>query len=260
MRRLHGGWLAAPLLLLATGCGTSGADAAPPTSLTPPPALVAERAVEGEVASVAPSGEGLRVLVVAVDGANAPGLDAAVTALLGRPELNVVAVAPGVDATRDHRTMSGFPVRGLSGGIEHILDGNDGLDERPDLVVIGITSASVVGASVRSSAAASVAELAQSRGVPSMVVGGDGGDVDYAAAALQLSELFDFELDQILEGDAPWVLAVPRCAGGTVRERLRLPLGDTGVNGPVDCLDDQPLAPGDASEAHARGHATLSQF
>lgn len=260
MRRLHGGWLAAPLLLLATGCGSSGADAAPPTSLTPPPALVAEREVAGDNASVAPAREGLRVLVVAVEGANAAGLDAAVTALLGRPELNVVAVAPGVDATREHHTMSGFPVRGLSGGIEHILDGTDGLDQRPDLVVIGITSSSVVGASVRSSTAASVADLAHRRGVASMVVGGDGSDVDYAAAALQLSELFDFELDQILDGGAPWVLAVPSCAGGTVRERLRLPLGDTAAAGPVDCLDDQPLAPVDAAEAHARGHATLSQL
>lgn len=261
MRRPNGGWLAAPLLLLATGCGIGDASATPPpTSLTPPPALVAERASNAEQSpDVVAAPDALRVLVVAVDGAETAGLDAAITTLLGRPGLDVVAVAPGIDAAGELATMSGFPVRALRGGIGDILDGTDGLDDRPHLVVVGITTADVVGASMLHSSAAGVVAEASAHGVPSLVVGGSGNDVDYAAAALQLGELFDFDLDRVLSDDVGWVLAVPSCTRGMVRERLDVDRSIVTTAGAVDCLATDPLPPSDDVEAHERGFATLSR-
>lgn len=273
MRRLHGGWLAAPLLLLATGCGAGGSDASgdrtAATEIEPAPALVVERDVDAPAAvETAPAiATDLRVLVVGVDVPGAPGLDAAVTTLLSRPHTAVVAAVAGdvapaqAAADADATTMSGYPVRVLRGGIGDIVAGSDGLDARPDLVVVGISADDAVGTAVADSAAAAVARDAEAAGVPVIIVAAGGAEPDFAAAALELDALLDLDLDRLLLGGDALVLAVPSCESGMVRGRAEVSIGTAAPPAAVDCTptDTAPLGRNaDDVTAYGAGFATLA--
>lgn len=264
MRRLHRGWLAAPLLLLATGCGTGGTDAATPAEvLTPPPALVVAQDASDPIVANRPDpvrqtgADLLTVLVVGIDGARAPGLDAAITTLLGRPATELVVVA-STDRPGAETTMSGFPVRRLQ-EIDAVLAGTAGV-RRPDIVVIGITETSVIGPHGRTTPAAAAARLASAAGIPSLVITTDAREPDFAAAALQLSELFDYQLDRLLIEPSAWALAVPTCPTGLVRGRIEVPVAREPRAVEVDCVTNEPEAPRDDLDAHAQGFVTMTEL
>lgn len=228
--------------------------------LTPPPALVVSS--QGAAAPIAadrpdpggrPSADVLTVLVLGVDGADAPGLDAAVITLLGRPDVElVVAAADGAT------TMSGFPVRGLH-DLDAVLTGASDV-RTPDLVLIGITEEPVTGSDGNASPAVAAARLAIQAGIPVLVITADGREPDFAAAALQLTELFDLELDRLLAEPAAWALAIPTCPAGLVRGRIEVPVAREHRPVHVDCVTVEPEAPRDHLEAHAQGFVTMTEL
>ncbi len=224
MRRLHGGLLAAALVMGA-GCsaGPASHDAAPAPVSRSPTLAVSTRAL-----AMAPAGERLSVLVTSPDGIGSPGLDAAIEILLELPglELNVVTrAAPGgvrtLEASTDPAaatTASGYPVTEVDAATDQLAAAAiDQLGIRPDLVLIGLTPGVWFGPDVVTSPVAAMARGAVAAGIPALgvTVGTEHG-ADLAAAGVMLRSLFDTDLDTILSAGAR-VLDVPSCDNGLVR-------------------------------------------
>lgn len=251
------GGLAVALALVLGACGSDGGSeaGAPPREPPAPPS--------GELSSVRDTlppppvdDADLTVLVTHPAGVADPGLDALVGALAQRPDLRVVVVVPGETAS-ELTTMSGFPAL-TSPGTTHdaIAAALAGPAADADLVVVGIEVRPGVGGPPAEAGAAVV------RGVPALVVTVEASGVpDHAAAALQLLEVLDLELDQLV-GDPPAVhrLAVPSCSDGMLRGRLALtpaPAAEPDVRS--DCASTA-AAPETEAEAFAAGWATLTQL
>ena len=225
MRRLHGGLLAAALLMGA-GCssGRASQDAGPAPATLPPTLAVSTRAL-----APAPTDERISVLVTSPDGVGSPGLDAAVAILLDLPDLELHVVTPvlpdgvrtleaGAPTSTAATTSSGYPATQIDAPAEQLVAAAiDQLGLQPDLVVVGVTPGVRLGPDLGRSPVTALARGAAAVGIPALgvAVGTEHG-ADLAAAGVMLRSLFDTDLDTILSAGAR-VLDVPSCDNGLVR-------------------------------------------
>lgn len=258
MRRLHGGLLAAALLLLA-GCGSGerpgDAGTGPGTTEIRTPTLAVTTQA---LTATRPPDTTSTVLVTSPEGLSSPGLDAVTAALIERPELTVVVVAPGA-ADGDGQTMSGFPAHVVAvppGDV--VAAAVDRLGIEPDLVVVGIVEGAVLGTGIAADEAVHVARSAAADAIPALAIaaGTDHG-ADHAAATSMLRTLVDLELESLLAPGAR-LLTVPSCDGGVVRGPIEIePAVHAASVEAVDCGGAGPPDPADDVEAHAGGYATV---
>lgn len=269
MRRLARGVLATSILTMAA-CGAHGSVDAPATASARPvtdPSLAASSRLAAPD-TVVDDGGSFSIEVTSPEGIDAPGLDAVVSVLVGRPDTDVDVVAPANDVGDDPEgmttaglvavdgaTMTGHPAAVVNGTL---LDAVATIASRavaPDLVIIGI-----VGEAGEESAAMRGARAVAEHGVPALVVAATGDDPDLAAAAMLLSTIADYDLDAVVDSPGVHVLTVPACVGGTVRGPVEVEASGTDIGVPVpDCTstDIGPFA--DEVEAWAAGHATLAR-
>lgn len=260
MRFRLGGWAVAGALVLS-GCGVDegrehaspGAGAAGAIELAQP-ALVSAR---DTLPPAPPSTTSLTVLLTHDGEAGDPGLDAAAGALAQRPDIRVVIAVPGAPGTGS-TTMSGLPVTGVdAGGSALVGAATTAAGVEPDLVIVGITPTTELGGSEPTAAAAAA------QGIPAVVVEVEDGDVvDLAAAAMQLLEVLDLELDALLdEPAAVHRLTVPSCRAGSLRGRLHVrATPQARLLTPSDCLSSERATPDDEQGAVGTGHASLSRL
>lgn len=258
MRRLHGGLLAAALLLLA-GCGSGEQDgdasAEPKTTEIRTPTLAATTQV---LTAARRPDTTSTVLVTSPDGVSSPGLDAVTAALIERPELAVVVVAPGsVDG--EEQTMSGFPAHVVAVPASDVVTAAvDRLGIDPDLVVVGLVEGAVLGTGIAGDETVQVARSATDSGIPALAItAGTHHGADHAAATSILRSLVDLDLESLLAPGAQ-LLTVPSCDGGVVRGPVSIePAAEAASVEAVDCGGPGPPDPADDVEAHGGGYATL---
>ncbi|HAS11471.1 MAG TPA: hypothetical protein DCS55_13305 [Acidimicrobiaceae bacterium] len=257
--RFRLGGCAVALVLVLSACGVDSAsdraahDLAGSADL-PPAELVSAR---DTLPPAPPSATALTVLLTHAGDAADPGLDAAAAALAQRPDIRVAVVAAGTPSD-GAVTMSGFPVA--------VLDTSDGdlvaaavvaTGIAPDLVVVGIDRTSELGGAEPIAAAAAAA------GVPALVVRVEGGaQADHAAAAMQLLEVLDLELDALLdEPAAVHRLTVPSCRSGSLRGRLVVRAASESAPLPAsECTSADRSVPVDEPAAVGAGYAALSRL
>ena len=273
MRRLHGGWLTA-LLLLVGGCGSgqSADEGAPPPGDVS--VAVPTLAVSARTPSAPPASDTLTVLVTSAEGVGSPGLDAVVSVLAARPSTEVVVVATetvssspdetGVVAqVRDGETMSGFPAKVLNASAaDAVALALDSLGIDADLVVVGIGDGAALGSAAPRSPTVGAALAASRRGVAAVAVtAGDEHGTDVAGAGLVLAGLFDLGLDELLDRGGVRVLTVPSCSAGTLRGPVAVPVAATAPSGAPDCTAPETAAMElDDVTAHASGYATIADL
>lgn len=268
MRQLARGVLAA-LVLTTAACGDDGGSATDATATARPvPAtdLAASSRLAAPDTIVEQTGS-FTIAVTSPEGIDSAGLDAAVSVLTGRPDTNVVAVAPAADvrsdpegrstaavAPVDGTTMTGNPASIVNGTILDVIDSLVAGPGRPDLLVIGLTDdASDTSASLVAARAATDA------GLPVVVVSVGGDDPDLAGAALLLSMTADYELDALIGAPVVHVLTVPACDAGLVRGPVFVEAADLEDAAPTaDCTSPDVGPFDDEHDAWAAGHATVA--
>ncbi len=271
MRQLVRGVLAT-LVLLLSACGVDhDSDASSTASATPvvDTALASSSEISTPDDIVATSAGSFTIAVTSAEGIDAPGLDAAVSVLAGRPDTNVIVTAPTADVGADpegHSSTALVPVGAetMTGHLASAVNGSmldaietiaDPTAPRPDLVVIGLTDEAGPG-----SATMAGARLAVERGLPVLIVTVGGDDPDLAGAAMLLATVTDYELDALIEAPGIHVLTVPSCAGGTVRGPVTVDAAAPDEAPPVvDCTSGDAGPFDDEIEAWAAGRATLAQ-
>lgn len=251
--RLRLGGLVVALALGASACGSDGGtDAAPAAAAASGAELVADLVSARDTLPPAPpSASALTVVLTHPGGATDPGLDAAAAALAQRPDIDVVIAAP---AGTGEQTMSGFPVDVVGAtAADAVAAAIDEVGEA-DLVVVGIHDGHGIGAP------SPEAYAATERDVAALVVGAEHGDPpDLAAAAMQVLEVLDLELESLLPGDAHR-LTVPSCAQGMLRGRRTTRTGDAPAPElRADCTSDDTPSDREA-DAFALGYATLTRL
>jgi hypothetical protein len=262
MRFRLGGWTVAVVLVLS-GCGVDdGSEHPSPVAGTAAtelaqPELVSARDTLPPAPPSPPSTTSLTVVLTHDGEAGDPGLDAAAGALAQRPDIRVVIAVPGAPAT-GATTMSGLPVTPVDAGGSALVDAaTAAAGVEPDLVVVGIRTTSELGGSEP------IASAAATQGIPALVVEVEDGDiVDLAAAAMQLLEVLDLELDALLdEPAAVHRLTVPSCRDGSLRGRLDVrATPETRMLTASDCLSTDRTVPGDEQAAVGTGHASLARL
>ena len=271
MRRLHGGWLTA-LVLLVAGCGSGqSADDAVPAG-EPMPIAVPTLAVAARTPTAPAVVETLTVLVTSAGGIDSPGLDAAVSVLSGRPATEVVVIATAVPSTggaetgaaaqvRDAHTRSGYPARVVNASAaDSVAIALDTLGVEPDLVVVGIDDGAALGAAARRSPTVGAAFAAARRGVPAIAVtAGDEHGTDLAAGGLLLTTVFDLGLDDLLGQATVRVITVPSCGAGLLRGPVRVEVASTEPPAGSDCRGPAGEHEDDVS-AHAAGYAAVADL
>lgn len=252
--RFRLGGCAVALVLVLSACDVDTAsDGVAPEAGDGSASVVTELASARDTLPPAPhNATALTVLLTHDGAAGDPGLDAAAGALAQRPD---IAVTIAVPAGGGDETMSGFPVVQVAGSpASFVADAALAAGVDPDLVVVGIEQVREVGTSDP------LARSAVATGIPALVVGAEPADqVDHAAAALQLLEVLDRELDALLDEPAGiHRLTVPSCGEGSLRGRVdvRASTGGTPLE-PSHCTLGDRSAPADELGAVAAGYATL---
>ena len=269
MRRLHGGWLTA-LLLLVGGCGSGqSADGDAPTTPREVSVAVPTLAVSARTPTAPAALDTMTVLVTSAEGVSSPGLDAVVSVLLARPATEVVVVATEAVSTspaetgvvaqvREGQTMSGYPARVVNASAaDAVAMALDQLGVQADVVVVGVGDGAALGPATSRDPSVGAAAAAARRGVAAVAVtAGDQHGIDLGGAGLVLSGLFDLGLDSILERGGVHVVTVPSCAAGMLRGPVSVPLAAAEAAGEPDCTatDSGHL---DDVAAHASGYATI---
>lgn len=260
MRFRLGGWaVALGLVLSSCGVDRSPDHASPGAGSEPRSELAGTELVSArDTLPPAPSSAtALTVLLTHAGDATDPGLDAAAGALAQRPDVRVVIAVAGA-APGEATTMSGLPVVVVDTGDAGLVAAavaDAGV--RPDLVVVGIAGRSALGGSEPIAVAAAAA------GIPALVVEAEGGDaVDHAAAAMQLLEVLDLELDALLdEPAAVHRLTVPSCRSGSLRGRLAVqPAPGPSPLVASDCTSPDRTVPEDELDAVGAGYAALARL
>ena len=260
MRFRLGGWAVAGVLVL-TGCGVDGQDEhASPTADADPRSELADPELVSARDTLPPapsSATALTLLLTHAGGAADAGLDAAAGALAQRPDVRVVVVVSGTP-TGDAATMSGFPVTIIDAPADALVAGAvEATGVTPDLVVVGIDGTSTLGGPEP------IASAAAAAGTPALVVEAEAGEaVDHAAAAMQLLEVLDLQLDALLdEPAAVHRLTVPSCRTGSLRGRLDVrPTGPTTPLAASDCTTTDRTVPADELAAVGAGYAALTRL
>lgn len=250
MHRRVGGILAASALAIA-GCGAGDvAEQATPT-ITAPEVLAASL----QPPVTAPS-TGERVIVASRAGATSPGLDAAMTTLLARPDLALEAWAPGgsIDEGAEMTTMTGLPVEVVPGDLAAALDAALAAGPTPALVVLGIDVGAPIGAARHEDPTVAQAQRLSASGIPVIVVQAGGPGPDLAGASRALIDALD-RVDASGPADA-LVVTVPACPTGTIRGMAEVRATDRSLPGAVVCTGPASTPDTDV-EAYGSGWITL---
>lgn len=270
MRQLARGVLASLVLAMAA-CGSDGGPTSAPSGDGQRPvddvALAASSKISTPPGIVAGEAS-LKIAVTSPEGIDAIGLDAAASVLLGRPDTDVVVIAPATDVRADSdwrstgavapvsaETVTGHTASAVNGSLLDVVDVLTSHEAgTPDLLVVGLTDDTG-----QNSAAMAAAGQAAERGLPVLVVDVDGADPDLAGAGLLLGMVADYELDAIVSAPAVHVLTVPACTDGTIRGPVVVdPSPPDTAFGPVDCTSPDTGPFDDERSAWAAGHATLA--
>lgn len=210
----------------------------------------------------------LTIAVTSPEGVGSPGLDAAVSVLLGRPDTQIEVVAPAADVSADvdgrtdsvlapvrAETMTGHGAEVVNGSMLDVVDALFADADTPDLVLIGFVSHAG-----ESSAAMRAAREVAGRGTSVLVVDVGGEEPDLGGAGLLLTMVADYDLDALLAEPDVHVLTVPACDAGTVRGPVVVEASPVDEPPPpIDCTSPDVGPFDDEHEAWAAGHATLAR-
>lgn len=271
--RARASLLAALLALVACGGGDGDGDASSST--------ITDATTAATTATTAPA-EVRTVVVTNDDGVRAPGIDAVVEALAGRPDLELVVVAPAEqqsgsgDATtpggapgspattrsgHEAVAVAGEPADAVIHALDVVLAG-----EAPDLVVSGINEGQNLGPVVDVSGTVGAARTAARRGIPAVAVSAglppEGvAEPDYEAGVEALLAWLDEHLGE-LEAGSFANINVPTCATGDVRGTVEVASATDETNGPAigpsDCASTL-TDPVDDVQAFAHGFVAVTE-
>jgi len=222
----------------------------------------------------------MRVLVTNDDGYAAAGIDALAEALWARPDMAVIVVAPATDesgtdghttdgivSATDALTGSGRPAKAVDGYPADCLTwavDQQGIPERPDLVISGINLGENVGPGINTSGTVGAARAASMRRIPALAVSEvlNGANTDFTAGAAQVLRWVDAHRVDILTGAASESgllenLNIPSCSSGSMRGLVRAPIAETSDGVQVDCGSTLEDPPDDVAALNA-GFAVLS--
>jgi 5'-nucleotidase len=222
----------------------------------------------------------LRVLVANDDGYGAAGIDALVEALWARLDITVTVVAPATDESgtggqtsagtliaTDRKTGSGRPAKAVAGYPADCLAwaiDQQGIPERPDLVISGINHGENVGPEVDVSGTVGAARAAAARKIPALAVSEvlAGASTDFTAGAALVLRWVEEHRADILAGSASESvllenLNIPSCTSGSIRGEVRAPIAETFTGVQVDCTSTLENPADDITALNA-GFAVLS--
>jgi 5'-nucleotidase len=222
----------------------------------------------------------LEILVSNDDGYNAAGLDAAVQALIARPDVHVTVSAPATNqsgsggkttpggVTADARqTLSGYPAQAVNGfPADAVLYALNTMHVNPDLLVSGINDGQNIGPLIPISGTIGAARVGGRDSIPAVAVSqGFGSPPDFPSG---VTALLDW-IDEFLLGRAGPPLFqsvvninVPTCTAGAIRGTVEVPAA-TALNGrpinPSNCLSTA-TNPVDDVDGFLNGYVTVSSI
>jgi len=222
----------------------------------------------------------MRVLVTNDDGYAAAGIDALVEALWSCPDIAVVVVAPatnksgtggdttdGIVSATDALTGSGRPAKAVNGYPADCLKwavDQQGVPERPNLVISGINLGENVGPNVDASGTVGAARAAAARKIPALAASQvlNGANTDFTAGAAQVLRWVEAHRAAILSGTASDSgllenLNIPSCTSGSPRGLVHAPIARTSDGVEVDCESTQDDPTDDVAALNA-GFVVLS--
>jgi 5'-nucleotidase len=222
----------------------------------------------------------LRVMVTNDDGYAAAGINALVETLWARPELEVHVVAPaddksgtggtttpGVISATDEHTVAGRAATAVAGYPADCLTwaiDQQGLAQRPDLVISGINHGDNVGPVVDISGTVGAARAAAAHGIPALAVSEvmNGESTDFIGGAAFALNWLDAHRTDIVAGDAAVSgllenLNIPSCTQGTIRGVVRVPIAATNDGVAPDCTSAL-MEPSNDVEALNAGFVAVS--
>ncbi len=250
MKRLLAALAVPVLLLTACSSGDESEDAA-----SDPTTTTSSTADSGDGDTADPQ-EPITVLVTNDDGIAAPGIDALVTALDARDDVQVVVVAPaenqsgsggkttaGELQTSPATTASGYEATSVVGfPADSVIWALGEGEIEPDLVISGINSGQNIGPLVNLSGTVGAARQAAQLGVPSVAVSqGFGDPPDFPTTVEAILAWLDDNIDSVRDGsigtDTVTNVNAPTCPTGEVQGVVEVPVaGDTGADlNAVDC-------------------------
>ena len=243
--------------------------------------------VVGGAAAATKANSTLTILVTNDDGVSAPGIDAAVQALLALPHTRVIVVAPltnqsgtgpkvtgGTLTATSATTASGYPAKAVTGyPSDTVIWATDdhGVSSRPDLVVSGINLGENIGPFVDESGTVGAAETALARGIPALAVsqGVDNGtSADFSQGAkylvhwVQAHRMVLVAAKKGVARAANGNLNVPTCATGHIRGPLDVTVAASFADysiGTVNCSDTGAKPKTDV-QAFVDGFAGISKL
>ncbi len=220
----------------------------------------------------------LQVLVTNDDGYAAPGIDAAVQALLTVPGVDVTVVAPATDQSGtggkttpggvtafSATTASGYPATAVNGyPSDSVLYALHVLHLNPDLVVSGINNGQNIGPFVAASGTVGAARTGASNAIPALAASvGAGSPDDFPSAATAvLTWVNEFRLGQA--GPPYQVVAnlnVPTCTSGSIRGWVDVPVATSLHGRPFTSNCASTVSPStfvDDVDGFDNGYITLS--
>jgi 5'-nucleotidase len=233
---------------LLVGCGSDKKDAGEAASTTVAPTTTTTVA------------EPLRVLVTNDDGVGADGIDALVESLRKLPNTEVTVVAPaknqsgsggkttpGALTATDAKTKSGYAAKAVDGfpadSVIWALD-QDGISERPHVVLSGINEGQNVGLLVDISGTVGAARAAATRGIPALASSqGLAEPLDYPSGVKAVLTWLEEHRAELLARDTASTkpatvtnMNIPTCPTGTPKPAIKVPADTTGAAmGTVDC-------------------------
>lgn len=243
-------WLLALLLASAVLVAACGSDDSSDADDATGSEQVDDSSAESTVPADA-SAEVLRIMVSNDDGVTAPGLDALVNALIELPDTEVEVVAPlenqsgtGSNTSRttlealDAETASGVPALAVPGfpadTVVWAID-DEGLDELPHVVIVGINKGQNIGEFSTISGTVGAAKAAAQRGVPALAAsqGGLIEDGDYPSGVSYVLGWLGEQRADLLDGSAAvevTSLNIPTCTTGEIRGLLVLPTAESNAD------------------------------
>ena len=284
----------------AVGCSSTSTSSSPSTSSGPSTSPGAS----GSSASTTAGGSGssvtiaggssgtaaasttLRILVTDDDGVGAAGIDAVVEGLRKLPDTEVTVVAPltnqsgtggkttdGPLTVTDATTASGYKAKAVAGfpadTIVWAID-QDGIAQRPHVVVSGINIGQNVGPVSEISGTVGAARAAATRGIPALASSqGLAATLDFPSGVKLVTEWVEKHRAELLAstttGSSPkgapvFNLNVPTCVTGTLRPLVEVPVATDLAGRDIatsDCVT--PFAdPKDDIDAFIHGYPSLS--
>jgi 5'-nucleotidase len=214
----------------------------------------------------------LSVLVTNDDGYDAPGLDAVVTELRTLPGVTVTVVAPTTNqsgtggkttptplTSTKASTLNAFPAVAVDGypadSVAYGLD--EVMEQRPDLVVSGVTEGPNFGPLAEVSGTVGAAQKAASVGIPAIAASQGLGDPapDYASGAKIVAGWVSAHRDELVGGEADVVVLnvnIPTCSAGTLRGVKQVP--------PAPALDGAAVSAVDCSSTATDPKTDIEAF